>query len=173
MNRILKIILIVLLILLVIAILLSAAIAILWSNISFPEEKFNFSSADLSGLSFQDIPAILLSGEERTISVNLEMVIKNDNNISIPFCYLTAKFFYEGTEIATTSDQLAKTCYRVPANGELPVSDTITIKLNPASAKLLLSKSQGQKPVIQFITRLTVFGVPIPRDIKGEFPWSA
>lgn len=145
-------------------------------NLSFGAYKWK---ADLGGLKLQDIPDIILKGEERTIYVDFGMDIINKNPISIPFCYLTATFYYQGVELVKSSETLANKCQRLPKNGVLPITDRITVKLNQAVANLLANKFiTGGKPMIEYEIDLTVFGLPIGRilkflgyPIKNSFPW--
>lgn len=136
-------------------------------------QNFSFADLDLHGLSLQDIAKALLAGDEKPIDVTLAMEIKNENNFSIPFCYLNARLFYRGTLIATTSEKLALTCYGVPANGVLTVSDRIKIILNKAGGLLILDKFAGKKPKIDYEVELSAANIPsllIP-TIKNNFAW--
>lgn len=146
----------------------------IWDNIIF--QNFGFSGVDLKGLTLQDIPDILLKGEQRQIPVTMGMEILNKNKFSIPFCYLQAEFFYKGNPIAKTSDNLAKTCIRIPAQGEpnnpFPVSDPVTITLSRAGgAQLITDKLLGGKPEIDYEVSLSIFGIPVPINVKNSFLW--
>jgi len=136
-------------------------------------KNFSFANLDLHGASIQDIAKALLAGEEKPIDVTLAMEILNENNFSIPFCYLNARLYYRGTLMATTSETLEQTCYSVPANGVLPISDRIKIILNKAGGLLLLDKFAGKKPRIDYEIELSAANVPswmIP-TIKNSFAW--
>lgn len=144
-----------------------------WDKITF--FNLDFSGADFHGLTLNDIPKII-AGESRDVTVSLSMVIKNENDFSIPFCYLRATLFYEGLEIARTSDNIAKTCYNIPSKkdgGVLTVPDEVNIKLNKAGANLIVDKIKGQKPKIDYEVDLTIFGIRIGwfYKIKNSFIW--
>jgi len=150
----------------------------LWQNISFSNYTWK---ADLSGLSLSDIPAILLRGEERIIQVEFGMTIQNNSSVSIPFCFFRITFFYQGTELASTSDELASKCHDLPKNDSLILVDTISLKLTRAVAKLLTDKFiAGGKPEIDYTLDLIVklFGIPIAVgwilkifQVKKTFVW--
>lgn len=145
-------------------------------NITFGGYKWK---ADLRGLKLSDIPDIILKGEERTIYVDFGMDLINKNPISIPFCYFNIIFSYEGVDFVKSSEALADKCHDLPKNGVLPITDTLTVKLNQTVAKLLANKFiAGGKPNIGYEIDLSIFGIPVGRilkffgyPIKNSFPW--
>lgn len=145
----------------------------IWDKITF--QNVSFSDADFKGLTLQDIPDILLKGEQRQITATLGLQIANENNFSIPFCYLSAELFYKGNPIAKTSDNLANTCFRIPAQGQpnnpYTISDPIAITLGVGGVQLITDKLLGGKPQIDYEVSLRVFGIPIPINVKNSFPW--
>lgn len=136
-------------------------------------QNFRITGVNFHGLTLQDIPKILQSGTSKNITVTLGLDIKNENNISIPFCYLKIKLLYNGQEIARTSDTLAKTCYEIPANGILPVSDTVNITLNQVGAAMAIEKLTGKKVKLDYEVELSAVHIPsmIIPTIRGNFEW--
>lgn len=150
----------------------------LWENVSFGDYTWK---VDLSGLNLADIPAILLRGEERILPVEFGLTLKNNSSVSIPFCFFKLTFFYQGTELASTSDELASKCHSLPKNDSLVITDNISVKLTRAVAKLLSDKFiSGGKPEIDYTLDLIVkfFGIPIAAGwvlkilkVKKSFAW--
>lgn len=130
----------------------------IWNKLAF--QDFSITGVNFHGLTLKDIPDIIKSGTSKNITITIGINIKNDNNFSIPFCYLNIKLLYKGVEIARTSDTLANTCYSIPANGVLPISDTINIVLNNAGINMAVEKLTGGKAKIDYEVELNVLHVP-------------
>ena len=138
----------------------------IWDKVTFTPY---FVKADLKGLNLQDVQA-LLAGEERTIEAILGMEIKNESNSSITISGLKAKLYYLGTPLAETSDELAETKYVIEANNvnnPLQITDSVTIHLNKAGARLLADKIAGNKPRIDYTIDLSVLGIPIGKVLRA------
>ena len=144
----------------------------IWKNISI---KPYFVSADLSGLSLADIPAILTGGQ-RQVKTVLGMEVLNDSDVDISFSSLKATLYYEGNKIGETSDKLKNTKYVASAHNllnPLRVSDEVTLTLNQSVAKLLVDKISGKKPKVDYEIQLTILGIPFFKwfPIKSNFEW--
>lgn len=136
-----------------------------WDRITFSVPRLQ--GLDMKGLTLADIANIAFSGEEREVDAQLGMDIKNENNFSIPFSKVRAKLFYEGQLIAETTDNAS---HLVPANGVLPLSNLVKIRLNDAGGRIVIDKLQGKTPVIDYVIDANVYGIPLP-SIKNNFTW--
>lgn len=136
-----------------------------WDRITFSEPRVE--ALDLQGLSLQDLANIAFTGTTKEVTAILGMDIKNENNFSIPFSNLRAQLFYQDTLIAETTDTRS---YNVPANGGLAFSNPVKIILNNAGGQLLIAKATGGNPIIDYVIKANVFGIPLP-SIKNKMPW--
>lgn len=137
-----------------------------WDNITFSVPRVE--AWDLKGLNLNDIADIAFTGKEKPVEIRLGMDVMNKNNFSIPFSNIKAQLFYNGIQIAETTDNASHT---VPANGTLPLSNLVNVNLNTAGGQLLVDKLVlGKVPVIDYIISANVFGVPI-KNIKNNFTW--
>lgn len=131
----------------------------IWNNISFSAPKINIQKtiADLQGfdLSQGQLPA------------TLQMNVKNNNSFSIPFSSLNVKLYYNGNVISESSESLTQKMI-VPANGNLTVSDTITIYLSKATENLIIQKALGNKVKIDYKVFARIFGIPIPASLQTQ-----
>lgn len=150
-----------------------AVIAFFWAKSIF--DKVNFSapklySLDLQGLTLNDLVKIALEGSQKEVKVTLGMDISNANSFSIPFSNMNVKMYYAGAIIAQTSPALQNQKFVLPANGNLSVTDNISIVLNPEGIKMLIEKIKGGQPKIDYKIGLKVFGIPLP-SIQNSFTW--
>lgn len=163
---------------LLVLIIISIPLAIWYAKSVWDKISFNpyFVSADFQGLTLKDIPAILASGEKKTVQATLGMQVKNDSNVSITFGSLKATLYYEGNIIGQTSDSLASKKFTSDAHSQdatPPITDVVNIVLSQATAKLLIDKITGVKPQIDYEISLSVLGIPITKiiSIKNSFTW--
>ena len=142
----------------------------IWKKITF--SKPIPTALDLKGLTLADLVNISFGGQERNISTTLEMLITNNSDTEITFNNLKIKLFYKGQIITETSDVLYNTNYVLPANGVVPIKDTINISVNTAG-EFLKEKILGGHPIVDYTVDLSVNGIPIGKiyPIKGNFSW--
>lgn len=141
-----------------------SAFAIIWGKNAWDKIAFSkpqLQALDLQGLTLNDLANIAFTGQSKTVTVTLGMAIKNDNNFSIPFSNMKVKLLYKDTLIAETSDAFAQQNFTVPANGNLAVADTVNVLFNNAGGQLLIEKTKGNHPQIDYSIDLKVFSIPI------------
>ncbi len=138
-----------------------------WQNVKF---RVYFKSADLSGITLQDLISGVLVGTAKTIPVVIGDDIQNDNNYDITFSGLKAKLSYNGVVFVETSSNLESKEFTLKANSELSISDSTTFTLNKASLSLLKDKLSGGSPRIDFAVKVRVYGISIG-VYKGNFNW--
>lgn len=138
-----------------------------WEKIAFSQPKLQ--GLDLHGLTLQDFTNIAFTGQTKTVTATLGMVISNQNNFAIPFSRMKVTILYNDTLIAETSQALSNN-KTVPANGTLALSDNINIILNNAGGNLVVAKLSGKNPVVDYVINVSVFGIPLP-SIKNSFVW--
>lgn len=136
----------------------------MWDKISF--SKPIPQGLDLNGITLADLANIALAGKSKTVTATITMNIKNDNSFSIPFS-AKVKLLYQDTVIAETSS-ISGT---IPANGTFPISDKVKIILNNAGGAILIEKLKGKPVQMDYSISLSLFGIPIPKDIKNSFIW--
>ena len=137
-----------------------------WDNVTFSVPRIE--SWDLNGLNLNDLANIAFTGTEKPVDIRLGMDVMNKNSFSILFSNIKAQLFYNGIQIAETTDNASHT---VPANGTLPLSSVVKVTLNATGGQLLLDKLVlGKTPVIDYIISANVFGIPI-KNIKNNFKW--
>lgn len=161
-------------IIVIVILVLIAAAAILgmriWKKINF---KPYFKSVDLSSVSLNDIPNLLIQGTSKEIKAVVGADITNENNFSIPFSNLKIKLLYNGNTIAETSEELKNTSFVLPSKkdgGMLPISDAINIIFDTSSLQILKTKLTGGKPIINYSVGMNISGIPIP-TIENTFTW--
>lgn len=134
-----------------------------WDKISFGKPRI--TGLDFNNLSLIDLANIAFTGGQQEVTANIGIDIANQNSFAIPFSSLKVKLLYNDEVIGQTSDMLAQK-QSVPANGTLPLNDTVKIILNNAGAQLLTDKIKNGKATLQYKIMVKVFGIPLPKGLQ-------
>lgn len=142
----------------------------IWEKITF--SKPIPTALDLKGVTVADLVNIGFGGENREIQTTLKMFITNDSDTEITFNNFRIVLSYNGQIITQTTDTLYNTNFILPANGVLPVQDTVNISVNRA-VEFLKEKLMGGIPIVKYKVDLSVYGIPVGRiyPIQGSFEW--
>lgn len=123
-----------------------------WNRIVF---TFAFKGIDLSTLNIQS----LLASGQTSARLLLGVNIKNRNDFSIPFDKMKVWLYYENTLIAESSGNLYAQSFRIPANGEIDVTDYVNVYINQASGKLVKEAVAKKDPKVNYTVKITIFGL--------------
>ena len=134
-----------------------------WDKIGFGKPRI--TGLNLSGITPADLANIAFTGLQREVTADIAMDVVNQNNFSIPFSSLRVKLFYNGEAIAETSDLLAQK-QSVPANGTLPVNDTVKLILSGATAQMIEDKIRNGIATLQYKIMVKIFGIPLPKALQ-------
>lgn len=148
-----------LIILLVIAVGIFVLLYTRRKNISF---DFNVD-ANIADL-LSNLTSRMSSPNERlalALDVPLTTTINNKSAVKVILQNIAGFLSYNGESILQTrSGSTALSRVEIPANGSIPVTDTVQVFINSSSIKFFTELLAGNKPALKYNINAVVFGKP-------------
>lgn len=150
---------------LVIVLIVAAVLTVLWftrkKNISFDFTMGGDLGNILSDLSGRYAARNTEKGIGIYLDVPLTTIISNKSTAAMTLKNIIGSLSYNNEAIVqTNADSAALQSVQVPGKSSTPITDNVQVLINGSSIKFFTELIKGNKPVVKYNVKTTLFGVP-------------